>query len=581
MRTLLAVSIVLLSFTAPVFVASGAPAGPAPLAVCLAIDESTSNWEASDGYTASDPGPVYVRTELVRLVADLLGTDTGGRPVSLALVPYATDARPVVPLTDIRSDAARAQLADAVDEAMRPGGWTSTDRAVAACGTALQTASSGALKYVVLLSDGRPERPDADADAQVVALTQSLLPALQREGVTLDTVLYGDAAANPGDRAAGIMRQLAEAGGGRAYTAPNGLDLLRVSVNIASNVAGLTTASGLQTTVNGSTTIPLEVGAEIESLSFVVIRSRPDLALEIRTPNGETLASSTAGIADETLSPHSLVRTLTRPSAGTYSVVATGSGEMFATMVARTTTLLLPSVTPTAVSPATPTAVPSASPAAAAPTAAAPVGTPTASAGVSSVTPTTTAVRSALTSEIKGTAATGGPTVRKHSDGFPWGTVAIAALLACAAALALLCWLARRTAALGGVIVAWHGALHRTTYVEDLPELAKRGASCSLAAFLPEDDPEGGNYAIVRRRRCLELRPVEPGDLEAPLALDDGVPVDVPVSRLRLVWFRDVPDDLVMDRLSPPPVDEPAPLDTETVADDVTGMAPPAAEATV
>src|SRR5207237_5975635 len=105
--------------------------------------------------------------------------------------------------------------------------------------------------------------------------------------------------------------------------APQGIDLLRVAVSAAASIGDLPVQAGLQTTVmNGTTTVPLPIAASAHfaSITILAVRSRPDIALEIKAPDGTTLASST-GAGSSTLSAYSLIRTLNAPPAGEYQVV--------------------------------------------------------------------------------------------------------------------------------------------------------------------------------------------------------------------------------------------------------------------
>src|SRR5438105_14696095 len=149
------------SLVGTLFALAISAAASSPLALCIAPDISGSNWQPSDGYAASDPGPEYVRAGLLHLIAELLAADTGGRRVLIGFVPLGTEAMRDGGLVDVSADQTRQELERRFAGALQPGGWTSFDRALQACGQQLQQAPAGSAKYVILLSDGRPERPDA------------------------------------------------------------------------------------------------------------------------------------------------------------------------------------------------------------------------------------------------------------------------------------------------------------------------------------------------------------------------------------------------------------------------------------
>jgi hypothetical protein len=103
-----------------------------PLAVCLALDVSSSNLQPVDGYAAADPGPAFLRAALVRLFTDLVSSDSGGRIVLVGGVAFSSDIVVRLPLVDMRDDVARQEFTSALEAAMRATGWTSVDRATVA-----------------------------------------------------------------------------------------------------------------------------------------------------------------------------------------------------------------------------------------------------------------------------------------------------------------------------------------------------------------------------------------------------------------------------------------------------------------
>lgn len=286
---------------------AAADAEPAPLALCFSIDVSSSNWQPSDGYRPSDHGPVYVRAGVVRLVAELLGADTS-RPALLAFVTFGGDVAASAPLADVRDDDARREFGRRLDPALRPGGWTNVHRGIGACADLLCAAPPAARLRQVLLSDGRPETPAAGPDAQLAALTP-VLATMKARGAVLDTVLYGEAAARHEDPAAGIMRRLAADGGGTAYLAPDGIDLLQVAVAIAAEMDGARVSAGSRSSVSGTLETPFPVPPRLAAISFIVLRSRPDIGVEITDPEGHPVAGGSSAA-----SPYSVVRTLSAPA---------------------------------------------------------------------------------------------------------------------------------------------------------------------------------------------------------------------------------------------------------------------------
>lgn len=450
----------------------------APLATCFAVDVSTSNWQASDGYRASDAGPVFVRSEFVRLMAELVGADRE-RPALLAFATFGSSVTATRPLMDAGDDSTRREFIRRLEAELRPGGWTAIHEGVAACAALLAAAPSDARQRIVLLSDGRPEAPGADERAQMAALTP-VAAQLRSRGGGLNTVLYGDAAANRADPAAGFMRRLAEMGGGKSYLAPAGQDLLEVAVRAASDMADLPLAGRPRLAVDGTATIEFNVPDQLALLSVVVIRSRPEIAIEIIGPDSRPLPETVAGV----LSPHTLVRTITAPAPGSYQVIATGAGEVYAATIVRATVVQIPTPTATPGPTVTPTPGPTAT---------------------ATIAPTATAGAEAFLPAAPPTVT---PPEPDGNGAIPWPALLLAlvgvTLMGGTAAGVL--WRRNRPLPLPGVLVVWRGQVSRMSSLSELPALARTGGRIALASVLPDDDALADGYRLERTEAALQLR---------------------------------------------------------------------------
>lgn len=485
----LLVAILLVAFGARL-----AGAAEPPLAVCIALDASASNHQPSDGYAASDPGPVFRRVEVVRLLTDLLGTDTGGRRVLLGFAPFGTDVVARWPLTDIRDNNARAALIAQLEQSLRPSGWTSVDRGLAACAELLLDAADQSRRRIVVLSDGRPERPEAGANVQVRHITEEILPGLVSRGVIVDTVLYGDAAANPADPAAAVMRTIAEVGGGRTALAPRGLDLLGVTVALATEMSGeqLRLSESRRAVLPGAATIEIELPPDLSSATIIAVRSRLDITLAVSGPDGTKLASTAAGQGDAP--SYSLLHTLSAPRAGAYTVLANGpEGDVRVWVVTRARPIVI-----------------------------AATGTPTSSA---------TATRPTVTSpvpELRDEAAPEAGSTERDGAGRPWlPLLLVVLLLAGVGGASWLVW-ARRRRTLPGVLVLWAAGQHSTVTLAEVPALARPGDSLPLADLLEDDQTFGAGACRLERdaNRVLLHRGVDAAEEPVVLIADMPVVVD-------------------------------------------------------
>jgi hypothetical protein len=481
---------------------------PVPTALCLAVDSSHSNWVFSGTYPPADPGPTYVRAALVRLLADLLGADAGAPPRLVGGVVFGTTISAATGLVDVRNDQNRRTLGDQVQAALLPSGWTYLDQALAACQAMLGSAPPGSTRHILLLSDGRP---DPDPEGQMATMRQQLAQ-FRAERISLSTVVYGHAAADPRDPARAVMRELAEQGGGKAYLAPAALDLLGLAVTVAADLTGTTASPQQQVTVTEPRLLPVqEVPANAEAFSLTVLRSVPSLQVDLLGPDGKVIAPSST-------SDFFLTYQLPSPPAGSYALRVSGQGEVrFAPSVKAA-----PTPTPA------PTASPAPSPGTSVPS---PVAAP----------PAPPPSREEAWDKLLLLASKVGHWARATAKGAGFlASLALVVLLVGSLAWRLSDHL--RPKPLPGKLTVYVEDYPRTTYLSDLPALTAAKGQVPLVELLPAEardltelPAELSAWTIARQDGALYLRKQDAAE-EPPLPLLPGQRTAVPGAQVAVLY---------------------------------------------
>jgi hypothetical protein len=305
---------------------------------CFAVDISGSNAVASDGEPATDPGPIFVRQQVVQLYDQVL-TDLGeATGQQVAVVTFGAGVGSKLGPVTLSDSAARSRLEAGFQNALHPSraeaAWTNWVAGVNGCARMFQPSGVGR-GMVVVLTDGFPQGP-AGGPAQQLAAISPTAHRLWARGIAIQPVLYGAGAGQPGS-ARQAMSRLAAMGHGHLVLAATPLDMLRSSLRLASWATGLP-LGGSETPVNGGSSIPLRLPGHTANAVLILLRSSGHVAVSVATPGGITLAALPAGAGGS-----SLVLPLNRPAAGTYQASANGQGSMYAAELLR-----LNSVRPTA-----------------------------------------------------------------------------------------------------------------------------------------------------------------------------------------------------------------------------------------
>jgi hypothetical protein len=317
--------------------ARAATSAPGTTLTCFAIDVSGSNLVASGGEPASDPGPVFVRQQVVQLYAQVLAVLGEASSQQVGVVTFGTGVGTRIGPVALADPAARSRLAAALPGALRPPAaeqaWTSWVAGIQGCRQIFQR--SGARHgMVIMLTDGFPQGPAGGPGRQLSAISPSAR-SLWSEGISIQAVLYGAAAAHPGP-ARVTMDRLAAMGHGQLTLAATPLAMLRAALHLASVATGVP-LGGAEAPVNGATSVPMAVPAHLAQAVLVVLRSSGQVRVSATAPSGQVLASLRAGAPEL-----ALVVPVSQPAAGTYQAGAQGQGSVYAAELLRLHPVLPP-----------------------------------------------------------------------------------------------------------------------------------------------------------------------------------------------------------------------------------------------
>ena len=194
--------------------AAAAAAGTGPL-TCFAVDVSGSNLVPAGGEPPSDPGPVFVRQQVVELFSEVLADLGQASGQQVGVVTFGTGPGTRIGPLAVSAPATRATLATTLPGALRPSAaeaaWTDWVAGVNGCKQMFKRAGDPR-GMVVLLTDGFPQGPAGNPAAQLAAIAP-MARQLRAGGITIQPVLYGAAAGQRGP-ARQDMTQLAALGRG-------------------------------------------------------------------------------------------------------------------------------------------------------------------------------------------------------------------------------------------------------------------------------------------------------------------------------------------------------------------------------
>jgi hypothetical protein len=306
----------------PSLVQAAAPGGTA--LTCFAIDVSGSNTAPANGEPPSDPGPIFVRQQVVELYSEIL-TDLGqAAGQHVGAVTFGTGIGATLGPIALSHTAARSRLDAALTGALRPSAaeaaWTNWVAGIDGCRRMFQ--HSGATRGIVaVLSDGYPQGP-ADGPAEQLRTISPVAKALWSKGITIQPIPYGAGADKRGP-ARKAMARLATLGHSQLILAGTPLKMLRAALQLASLATGLQ-LGGIEIPVSRSSTVPLQLPSGVTRAVLVILRSSTRVRLSVAAPGDKTISSlpsKAKGLG--------LVIPITRPAAGAYRASAKGRGSVF------------------------------------------------------------------------------------------------------------------------------------------------------------------------------------------------------------------------------------------------------------
>lgn len=304
--------------------AQAAGSGSTTALTCFAIDVSESNVVSANGEPPSDPGPIFVRQQVVELYSEVLTNLGQAAGQHIGAVTFGTGIGATLGPVDLSDTAALSELNTALAGALRPSAaeaaWTNWVAGVDGCRRMFQR--SGATRgMVVVLSDGYPQAP-ADGPAEQLRTISPMAQALWSKGIAIQPIPYGAGADKQGP-AREAMARLATMGHSQLILAGTPLKMLRAALQLASLATALP-LGGLEISVNGSSTVPLELPVGVARAVLVILRSSTRVQLSVAAPHDGTISSLPAkakGLG--------LVIPIAQLAAGTYQVSAHGRGAAF------------------------------------------------------------------------------------------------------------------------------------------------------------------------------------------------------------------------------------------------------------
>ncbi|HEY2578881.1 MAG TPA: vWA domain-containing protein [Streptosporangiaceae bacterium] len=316
-----------------------ATSGAGGTLTCFAIDVSGSNLAAANGEPPSDPGPVFVRQQVVQLYDEVLPDLGAAAGQQVGVVTFGTHVGAELGPVALSDAGGRSRLEAALPAALRPSpaeaAWTSWVAGVDGCGQMFQR-SRATHGMVAVLTDGHPQGPSGGPGQQLAALSPTAR-SLSARGITIQPVLYGAGADRPGP-ARQAMSRLASLGGGQFVPAATPLSMLSSALHLASLATGLP-LGGREVPVDGDSSVPLKLPGQVAIGVLIALRSSDRVPVSLGAPGGQTIATLPAGAGGP-----GLVHVITRPAAGIYQASAQGQGSLYAAELLRTDGVQVPSL---------------------------------------------------------------------------------------------------------------------------------------------------------------------------------------------------------------------------------------------
>ncbi len=272
----------------------------------------------------------------------------------------------LAPLTNMSTQSARIQLRQELATKTHncaPDADTPTYSALYNAENMLLTATTANPNLtgsVILLTDGIPYPESAQ---QIAAINSQLLPQFRAHNWPIDVIGLGPQTPQGGIDFHGFLTGIANATSGRFFDdshgvingQPSPLNIMPFFVEIFS-LRNNNRSPGSDiplTTLNGGTVSQdFDVGQYLSHLDVIALKDTPSISFTLVAPNGATLPPQVSGtfISQD---PHYTIFSIDGPQAGTWTLNATGTGNILMNSLL-TSTLQLQIVAPLPTGQATP-----------------------------------------------------------------------------------------------------------------------------------------------------------------------------------------------------------------------------------
>jgi len=310
------------------------PSDAQPLSVYLLIDNSQSMFDLNG--TGSDPD--MLRIDAARLFISYLGIDDSDLDHECGVIFFGGRADVVVPLTRLSEDGRRAQMLELIQNPAHIE-WTDHVQALQLAMDQLPQRASGQRPAFVLLTDGKPELEDGSEknDEAYLAELRRISEQMAAQDVPLFIILLANEATDADADIAGLWKPLWQEMAlatppGRFYEARQASDLLAIYHDIVVALAGSRTAGPI---IQGDVgpagvrqTVPVE--ENLQRLTLVVSKSKPDLSVAVLLPDGTPLSEKQSGVrhaGQAGLTPEE-IWTIDTPTAGDWTILISGEGQV-------------------------------------------------------------------------------------------------------------------------------------------------------------------------------------------------------------------------------------------------------------
>lgn len=237
----------------------------------------------------------------------------------IGVASFETGAAVNLPLRTITGDTDKAAAKNAVDAIALGASTNIGGGLLKALEQLTSQANRSCNEIIVLLSDG---------DHNTGTSPDSVIPDLQREGVTVFTIGLGASLSTSGEA---TLQRIASSTGGRYFRSPTSFNLAGIFNALAGETAGagLLTRAPRTTAPNQTTEVPVPVEANTGKATFALSFASPSDAftLSLRTPSGQLITGkgTNVDVIDE---GNTITYVVKSPAAGSWTMVVKAGASL-------------------------------------------------------------------------------------------------------------------------------------------------------------------------------------------------------------------------------------------------------------